>query len=1033
MKKFTKKLTLAIVLVLACVLALTLMVACNSEENKDDTPQTPAHTHSYAWKSDANNHWKECATDGAVEDGSLALHVDAAGDGTCDVCGYNGMHVHNYTTWDKDAEGHWQVCACGALSAKAPHADSADDTDELCDDCGYDMHVHNYTLYDKNAEGHWLVCACGAAKANSTEDHFDSEDADELCDDCGYNMHVHNYTVDNKDASYHWKECACGAVDASTKVKHVDTTPDDEVCDVCGQELKYIVTVKDPEGNALSGLTVKIGGQRGTTDENGKVVVTGPLTIDEDSIIEIEGYDTDNSLYVTVNPTEDTYEYNIQLIDEVSNTFTFKTNKDAVIAGLSVKLMDGETVLASGTTNAEGKVEFTYKVGPAGQRYNIAIENLSESYSYSQQGVNKNDNGKNIPITVYEKTTYTVTVACDEGVNHSVSGLTVEMYESKRGTETLIASATTDAEGVATLKAVSKGSGYIVRISGLQSGLTAEDGTVDKLDLNTMTVSTTATLTIKNASSEPASTVLAIGDNTVNASFDGIAYTFTATVAGQYKISSTDENYYMGYDDEWFNSEKTFTMAAGETITVLFSTDDSNATYSYVVTVESVGSSGGDEGGTTPGGDEGGSDVFAFPTELVGTWYLSDGTPITITADSLVKGTEMLGQTAQSYAIVTNAGVTTYTFTIGRANCSIYKQGDDWYYSETGQDAEKLLDTDPFESEGGGSGSVTPSGTALTIGTNTVNATMNGTEYYFTATEAGQYKISSTDANFGLMDPLDVFESVWGAGDKTFTLSAGQTVNVLFSMNDMSATGTYEVVVEKVGEGSGSGSVTPSGTALTIGTNTVNATMNGAEYYFTATEAGQYKISSTDANFGLMDPLDVFESVWGAGDKTFTLSAGQTVNVLFSLNDMSATGTYEVVVAYLGAANEGGDSPAGGEGDGTPSEGGDDTPTVPTSVPTEMIGTWDSDFYGLVISSDSLVLDGEYTFTLTDGNLTIISATQIKIVNEGEEMYFTYDSEDDSLLTVVEDEMVTFTKVTSTGGDTPVDGGDTPAGGGRIA
>lgn len=121
MKKFTKKLTLAIVLVLACVLALTLMVACNSEDNTDDTPQTPAHTHDYSvWKNDATNHWKECATEGAKDDSTVAAHVDETGDGTCDVCGYDGLHVHSYT-WTSDSAQHWQVCACGATTAKVNH------------------------------------------------------------------------------------------------------------------------------------------------------------------------------------------------------------------------------------------------------------------------------------------------------------------------------------------------------------------------------------------------------------------------------------------------------------------------------------------------------------------------------------------------------------------------------------------------------------------------------------------------------------------------------------------------------------------------------------------------------------------------------------------------------------------------------------------------------------------------------------------------------------------------------------------------
>ena len=46
-----------------------------------------AHVHEFGteWKTDANNHWKEC---GCGDKGEMAAHIDDNGDGKCDVCEY---------------------------------------------------------------------------------------------------------------------------------------------------------------------------------------------------------------------------------------------------------------------------------------------------------------------------------------------------------------------------------------------------------------------------------------------------------------------------------------------------------------------------------------------------------------------------------------------------------------------------------------------------------------------------------------------------------------------------------------------------------------------------------------------------------------------------------------------------------------------------------------------------------------------------------------------------------------------------------
>ena len=54
------------------------------------------HTHDYGttWKTDANNHWKECECGDVSEN---AAHIDNNGDNKCDTCDY-AMPAHDPDT-----------------------------------------------------------------------------------------------------------------------------------------------------------------------------------------------------------------------------------------------------------------------------------------------------------------------------------------------------------------------------------------------------------------------------------------------------------------------------------------------------------------------------------------------------------------------------------------------------------------------------------------------------------------------------------------------------------------------------------------------------------------------------------------------------------------------------------------------------------------------------------------------------------------------------------------------------------------------
>lgn len=490
MKKLTKKLTLVLVSVLVVMLCVGIMFACEPQDKEPD------HTHSYSedWKSDKDNHWKECSCGDKSE---VAAHVDEDNNHECDICGYTW---HSYAeAWSKDATNHWHECSCGAKSDESAHvdaidADGNDGKDEICDICGYDMHEHK-CVWLNDSTGHWQKCT-GCNEEFTKTNHVDEKDADgnagqdEICDICGYNMHVHSFAQAwTSDADNHWHACSCGV--KNEEAAHVDDDGDGK-CDICDYIATIMVTVKDSKGNGIADVTVGIGEKSATTNANG--VATIDMFITSASHINVsdfpEGY-VIGSYYTVIGQ----YEYDIILLSEITNTFEIIDQKtSSPIANVTLKLMDGETVAASGETDNEGKVTLTYAVGEG--KYYYAIEGLTAAqYLSGNPGISKNhvpdEDSKVTTITVYSYATYTITVKCDEGVEHSVEGLTVEV-----GTYT----GTTNEAGVAVIYAPATSSLYTVSVSGLEDGFESEDGEVG-YDWWEMTTTYETTLTIKAGSS----------------------------------------------------------------------------------------------------------------------------------------------------------------------------------------------------------------------------------------------------------------------------------------------------------------------------------------------------------------------------------------------------------------------------------------------------------------------------------------------------------------------------------------------------
>ena len=225
--------------------------ASGSVEITDKTSviiRATGHTPS-GWKSDADNHWKECTVVGCgdVIDGSTEAHTasdwitdtaaTATTDGTkhkeCIVCHRvlengtipatgSGEHTHSYgSEWKSDADKHWHECSCGAKAEEAAHTASDWITDTAAT-AATDGTKHKECTVCKR------VLETGTIPATGGE-------------------HTHRYSSDWKsDSINHWHECSCGDKDdvAAHSFKWVvdkEATANKkgskhEECKVCGYE-----------------------------------------------------------------------------------------------------------------------------------------------------------------------------------------------------------------------------------------------------------------------------------------------------------------------------------------------------------------------------------------------------------------------------------------------------------------------------------------------------------------------------------------------------------------------------------------------------------------------------------------------------------------------------------------------------------------------------------------------------------------------------------------------------------------------------
>lgn len=173
-----KKKSLMLLFCIPFAFALGGFAACEEEACE--------HTYADTLSSDAEYHWYAATCEHTDVKGEQEPHKDENDDGVCDICAYDGDHVHTYEeTLTISQTHHWYATTCthDVPKDKAEHVD--DNNDGRCDVCLFDKgHVCTYeTAWSTNATKHWHATTCSHAPV--MEDHVDS-DGNNVCDVCEY-------------------------------------------------------------------------------------------------------------------------------------------------------------------------------------------------------------------------------------------------------------------------------------------------------------------------------------------------------------------------------------------------------------------------------------------------------------------------------------------------------------------------------------------------------------------------------------------------------------------------------------------------------------------------------------------------------------------------------------------------------------------------------------------------------------------------------------------------------------------------------
>ena len=194
------------------------------------------------YKTDANQHWKECGRGCGTIVLAKANHIGGSATcqelAACTTCGikYGGLAGHNYTvatdcayitkckwceatsgqhvaaeTWTNDETYHWKLCTsgCGTIIAgsKVEHSGGTHDNDGMCTICEYFYQLHDIgsEIVKKDETYHYYNCVienCAglfemAHEFENTEGYHELKCGDELCGYTKTHTPVWEYATEN--------------------------------------------------------------------------------------------------------------------------------------------------------------------------------------------------------------------------------------------------------------------------------------------------------------------------------------------------------------------------------------------------------------------------------------------------------------------------------------------------------------------------------------------------------------------------------------------------------------------------------------------------------------------------------------------------------------------------------------------------------------------------------------------------------------------------------------------------------------------
>ena len=195
-----------------------------------------------------------------------------------------------------------------------------------------------------------------------------------------------------------------------------------------GSKPTLTIKVKDGESN-VSGATVTIGSTEKTTDASGET--TYSLDYDNYTIeVEKSGY-LDYTENVKFRANHKTFTIPLEAVT-YKVTVTAKDSETAALNGATVNIKADTTIVATGLTGSDGKVELT---GVRAGTYTLEAESSDETLSYTGSLVVDSDETATITLTA-PVSTGTVTVTCKDALETTVSGATVTLKQDSQTVKT---------------------------------------------------------------------------------------------------------------------------------------------------------------------------------------------------------------------------------------------------------------------------------------------------------------------------------------------------------------------------------------------------------------------------------------------------------------------------------------------------------------------------------------------------------------------------------------------------------------------